>query len=302
MKRTISGWALSLALLLPGLAVGAQGDLLARADADWARRAEGQVDYRAAPGPIANAIEGYESALRAQPANLEARWKLLRAIQFMGQFVAKEREQRREVFGHGRQVFEVGQDVLGERVGGREELDDMKPAELREHFGNSPDVAPVYLYGAINYGQWASAFGAVAALRQGVGARVRRYAEIVIALDPEYDGGAGQRFLAGIHSNAPRIPFLTGWVKRETAISLLRQALEIDPDHPETRMNLALTILRHAPDQESEAVAILAELAELEPRPDALLESLSMRRNAREVLERASAGSDLKGVGAGDSR
>ncbi len=302
MKRMLGGWALSLALLLPSLATGAQANLLALGDAAWARRAEGYANYRAAPGPIADAIEGYQSALRAQPTNLEARWKLLRAIQFMGRFVAEGREQRREVFGQGRQVFEVGQDVLGEQVGGRKELDDMKPAELREHFGNTPDVAPVYLYGAINYGQWASAFGAVAALRQGVGARVRRYAEIVIALDPEYDGGAGQRFLAGIHSNAPKIPFLTGWVKRETAISLLRQALEIDPDHLETRMNLALTILRHAPDRESEAVAILAELAELEARPDALLESLSMRRTAREVLDRVSAGSDLRGVGAGDSR
>ena len=161
---------------------------------------------------------------------------------------------------------------------------EMEPEEMRERFGDMPDVVPVYLYGAINTGLWASAFGAMAALRQGVAKRVRRYAEIVIALDPEYQGGAGQRFLAGLHATAPRVPFVTGWVRRDTAIALLRQALVIDPQHRGTRMSLAQALLRHAREQRPEALAILAELAELEPRPDALLETLTLQRNARALL------------------
>ncbi len=229
-------------------------------------------------------IASCEEVLRTRPENLEARWKLLRALQFQGQFATGEREQRRVVFDRGRSVFETGQDVLAKRVGGRDELDAMSPDEMRASFGDTPEIAPFYLYWAINYGLWAQAFGAVRAARQGVGTRVRRYAEIVIALDPEYQGGAGQRLLAGIHSNAPRIPFLTGWVRREKAIALLQEALEIDPGHRATRMSLAETILKHAPEREAEARAILSDLAALEPRPDAVVETLHMQRRARALL------------------
>ena len=284
MLKAIVATGACLGLLLAPPSTFAQEGVLALADEAWARRAEGHADYRAAPGPITVAVDGYEAALREEPSSLEARWKLLRALQFMGQFAANGRERRREVFGRGREVFESGLDLLAERVGGRKRLDKLEPQEMRERFGDTPDVVPVYLYGAINTGLWASAFGAMAALRQGVAGRVRRYAEIVIALDPEYQGGAGQRFLAGLHANAPRVPFVTGWVRRETAIALLRQALLIDPEHRGTRMSLAETLLRYAPGQRPEALAILAELAELEPRPDALLETLTLQRNARALL------------------
>lgn len=271
----------ALVLLLVPAYVAAQESILAHADSAWARRAEGHSNHRAAPGPIMAAIASYEEALREQPRNLEARWKLLRALQFLGQFATDVREERREVFDRGRQAFEVGQDLLAERVGGRDELDAMSPDQMQASFGGTPEVVPLYLHGAINYGLWARAFGAVAAVRQGVGTRIRRYAQIVIALDPEYQGGAGQRLLAGIHSNAPRIPFLTRWVKREKAIALLQEALEIDPEHRATRMSLAETLLKHAPDRETEARAILVELAELEPRLDALVETLDMQRRAQ---------------------
>ena len=281
MRSAVFGLVLVLAVLPPV----AQEDPIARGDAAWARRAEGHENYRAAPGPIAAAVEAYDEARRTGPRKLEAYWKLLRALQFRAQFATEERERRREIFERGRQIFEEAQEILARKTGGREKLDKMPSKELREVFQGTPEVVPIYLFGAIHYGR---AFSAIAALRRGVPTHMLRYAEIIIALGPEYEGGAGQRLLAGLHSHAPKIPFLTGWVDRDKAISLLRGALEIDPNHPETRMSLALTLLKHAPEEKQEALAILHELARLEPRPEALLESLSLRRYARELLERHS--------------
>jgi hypothetical protein len=68
---------------------------LAHADALWARRAEGQVDAKARPEPVRAAIAVYEGVLTADPQNLEAYWKLLRALWFSEdiatEYAARER-------------------------------------------------------------------------------------------------------------------------------------------------------------------------------------------------------------------
>src|SRR5512134_3499935 len=93
--RAALGWALLLALsALPARAsepasAGGLGEL-ARADRAWAQRAEGALEGRAAAGPITEALRAYEAAVAADPASLEARWKLLRALHFHGDFATPD--------------------------------------------------------------------------------------------------------------------------------------------------------------------------------------------------------------------
>ena len=73
---------LASALVLPCASVthaAANTETLARGDAAWARRAEGQNAGRAAAAPIAEAVAAYEEALSLEPASLETRARLLRA-------------------------------------------------------------------------------------------------------------------------------------------------------------------------------------------------------------------------------
>ena len=75
------------------LATGAAaGSALARGDAAWARRAEGEESGRPQPGPILEAVSAYEEALASKPEDLEAHWKLLRAFYFAGYFAAERKE------------------------------------------------------------------------------------------------------------------------------------------------------------------------------------------------------------------
>src|SRR4051812_15461713 len=58
-------------------------------DQHWNARAEGHVGGRAKAAQIDAAIAAYQKAVAQEPNNLEARWKLLRAMRFKGAYVAQ---------------------------------------------------------------------------------------------------------------------------------------------------------------------------------------------------------------------
>jgi tetratricopeptide (TPR) repeat protein len=273
-------FAASLALLLPLLAPAAlparqaevsRGDALARGDVAWGRRAEGHVGAHASPAPIGEAIAAYEQALKEQPERLEVYWKLLRAEHYRGEFVAITREQKQDVFGPARKVAEAGLDRLARKVGGRERLDAMAPAAAAKALAGIAEAAPLHLWAGIHWGLWGDNFGRLAAARQGVGDRVRRYSEVVVALDERFEFAGGHRLLGRLHTLAPKVPFLTGWVDRGKAVSELRRAVALAPDYPLNAVFLADALLQYRSGQAAEVAAarrLLHQVVERPPSPD----------------------------------
>jgi tetratricopeptide (TPR) repeat protein len=273
-----------LCLFLGAAGLPAQGDLVAEGDAAWARRAEGHQGGRAAAGPVNQAIAAYERAVEARPARLEACWKLLRALHFKGEHVARTREEKQAVFGRGREVVEKALDLLGQRVGGRGRLDGMTPQQTARALAAVPEAAPVFLYGAIHWGLWGDAFGRVAAARQGVGDRIRHYGEVAVAIDERYETAGGHRLLGRLHTLAPRIPLVTGWVDRARAVSELRRALELAPGDPYNQLFLAEALLEHQPGRADEARAILRKLVARRPSAERPVEEAKAIADARALL------------------
>lgn len=273
-----------LCLLLGAAGLIAQGDPVAEGDAAWARRAEGHQGARAAAGPIGQAVAAYERAVKAQPARLEAYWKLLRALHFKGEYTTRTREERQAVFDRGRQVAEKALDLLGQRVGGRKKLDAMAPRETAKALAAVPEAGPVFLYGAIHWGLWGDAFGRVAAARQGAGDRIRHYGEVAVAIDERYETAGGHRLLGRLHTIAPKIPLVTGWVDRAKAVSELRRALELAPDDPYNQLFLAEALLEHQPDKAAEARTILRKLVARRPSAERPVEEAKAIADARALL------------------
>lgn len=276
---------IALAGVVPALAQDV-AEAIARGDQAWERRGEGNVDGRPLPGPIGEAVAAYEEALAADPASLEATWKLLRALYFQGDHATSDNEEKKKVFGRGREVAEAALDLLAERVGGREALDAMPPAEMAEHFPEA-EVPRIYFWAAANWGLWGQAYGKMAAARQGVAGKVRDMTEVVLALDPTYDQGGGYRVRGRLNTEAPKIPFITGWVDHRSAIVDLRHVVELYPDEPLSRLYLADALLRFEKSKREEALSILRELAELAPRPEMVVEDYFVRREARRLLAEA---------------
>jgi hypothetical protein len=230
------------------------------------------------------AIAAYERALREEPGNLEAAWKLLRALHFKGEYVAGTREEKQAVFGRGRKVMDSALDRLGRRTGGREKLDAMSPAEAARVLSGVPEAPYLFLWGAVDWGLWGDAFGRLAAARQGVGERVRRYSEIVIALDPAFENGAGHRVLGRLHALAPRVPLITGWVDRGKAVAELREAVRIGPGDLNNHLFLAEALFDHFPAKSGEARAILGRLLQRRPSPEQVVEDEKTLADARALL------------------
>ncbi|HEX2643374.1 MAG TPA: hypothetical protein VHU81_10300 [Thermoanaerobaculia bacterium] len=260
---------------VPGIAAG---------DAAWARRAEGHQGGKAAAGPIDQAIAAYDQAVRQQPANLEAQWKLLRALHFKGEYVATTREAKQAVFGRGRDLAEAALDRLASRAGGRQKLAALTPQQEARAVAGVPEAPPLYLYAAIHWGLWGDAFGRLAAARQGVGDRIRRYGEVVIALDEKYETASGHRVIGRLHTLAPKVPFVTGWVDREKAVAELRKAVALAPEDPYNHLFLAEALLEHQPGRAAEARELLRKVIAWKPAAGHLVEDEKAIADARSLL------------------
>lgn len=282
----------SVVLALTLLAVGSAAlssaaevdDLIAFGDDWWARRAEGHDADRAAPEPISQAVDAYSRAVEAAPGDLDARWRLLRALYFQGEYATGDEDEKLAIFEHGRQLAEEGLDLLAEPLGGRKVADEMEPAELAAAVEDRTLAAQTYFWAAAHWGLWGQVRGKLAAARQGVAGTVRDYAERVIALDETLQHAGGHRVLGRLHSEAPRIPFITGWVDHDRAVTELERTRELAPGDLLTKVYWAEAVLEHAPRRSAEALAELRTVSTSSPDPAFLVEELHAIAEARRIL------------------
>jgi tetratricopeptide (TPR) repeat protein len=274
-------------LLLPLLALplAAQTDPVAVGDAAWARRAEGHQGERAAAGPVDEAIAAYERAVKEKPDRLEACSKLLRALHYKGDYVVQDREGKQKVFARGREVFEAALAQIGRRTG--KKMDDLTPQQVAALVKGIPEVPAIYTWGAVHWGLWGDVYGRLAAARQGVGDKVRRNGEIAVALDERYDRAAPRRVLGRLHTLAPKVPFVTGWVDRGQAVSQLRRAVALAPEDLLNQVYLADALLQHFPDKAAEAKEILRQVLQKKPDPGRVVEDERALADARRLLAAA---------------
>ncbi|MDH4067022.1 MAG: hypothetical protein OEW19_21690 [Acidobacteriota bacterium] len=277
---------LLLALSLGALSAAAAADARARGDEAYARRAEGHDGVLALPGPISKAIAEYEQALADDARDLEARTGLLRALFYRGEYVLADPDAQLAVFERGQILGEEGitQLIAGTELNrrGGKDFD-----ALIDHLRAQPRAPAVYYWAAVHWGLWGRHTGKLAAARQGVAGKIRDYALIVNALEPAFEDGGGHRMLGRLHAEAPRLPFVTGWIDRKVAISELEQARALSSDAL-TALYFAQALLDFDHSRRDEALALLRDLAARVPDQNHLVEELRAIKEARTLLENLS--------------
>jgi hypothetical protein len=285
-SRTGGVWLLRLALfVVAAAAVGQQrveppdptrplqgNPLIVEGDLHYSRRQEGRVSSRASEREIAAAIASYDSATRA-PDSAEARWKLARALYFKAAYTGVDSDAQRALYEKARRAADEAIEIVQKRAKGGD-------------LSADSDAAPSYFWSAVAWGQWALLAGKVEAAKMGVAEKVRGYATMVMAIDPNFEEGGGYRILGRLHDQAPWIPFLTGWVSRDQAVKNLRLAIKANSQNFVNRLFLAEALASGAAAERAEAIEILQQLVADGPSPAHLVEDLKIQDDARADLQK----------------
>ncbi len=259
-------------------------DLMSQGNAAYERRAEGHKGSVAQPEPIAEAIATFEEMLAQDPENLEARWKLLRSLYFQGEHVLQDSDERLALYEEAREIADAGRKQLAIAAGIGDDPDKLETENLAEALVDLPESAQIYFWSAVHWGLWGRYRGKIAAAKEGVAKKIRNFSEVVILIDEEIEEAGGHRVLGRLHSEAPKLPFFTGWVDRKTAVSELRLAIELAPGGLLTYYYLADALLEHFPGQEQEALDILNDLVQRRPDPAWVVEQTQVIEDARALL------------------
>ena len=261
---------------------------IAEGDQHWAARAEGHQSGHAKPAQVDAAIAAYQKAVAQNSNDLEARWKLLRSLRFKGAYVATSADEKKKIYSSAKKAGEETLAIIGRQLSAKGVRSLTKAAE-KEVAGAAksiPGADEVFLWDAINWGEWALAYGKMAAAREGAADRIRREATIAMLIDPKLDGGAPSRVLGRLHDQTPRIPFITGWASNREAQRFLNESMKIDPTNKITRVFLAEAMVSGNSDTKPQAIQMLKELLTTPNDPNYEVEQSAAVDDARALLKK----------------
>ncbi len=259
-------------------------DDIATGDWAWAQRADGHRGSRAAAEPIQAAIDAYARALKADPENPDARWKLLRAYHFKGEFVLEDRHERLELFNQGREIAKTGRLQIERDFDMKRGLFKMEPAAVASAVGGQTAVGEFFFWASANWGLWAQNSGKLMAVIVGVVGKIRQYAEVMVQMDERIENGGAHRLLGRFNAVVPKIPFFMSWVDRDLAIRELRLSLRVAPGSLLSKIYLAEALLKFRPEKRQEALGLLQDIVASEPDYGRLVEDTRVIEDARAIL------------------
>lgn len=273
------------------IALFAAGAALAQipdGDAQWALRAEGHVNGRAKAAHVDAAIAAYRNAVATNPNDLEARWKLLRAIRFKGAYVAITNDEKKRVYSDGKKAGEEALAVVDRALRAKGITSVTKATEKQIADAARPiaGAGAVFFWDAVNWGEWALAYGKLAAVKEGAADRIKRESTIALLIDPKMEGGGPARVLGRLHDQTPHVPFITGWASSKEAVKYLNESFKVDPTNKITRVFLAEAMVSNNSDTKPQAIQMLKDTVSAPNEPQFEVEQAAAAEDAKALLKK----------------
>lgn len=257
---------------------------VADGDVHFARRAEGARGGHAEAAQVDAAIAAYERAIAQNANDLVAHGRLLRAIRFKGAYVAATNDEKKNVYADAKAAGERALSALARALTARGVRSSAPEKTIAVAIRAIPGASEIYLWDSVNWGEWALAYGKLAAARQGAADRIRRHATIAHLADPALEGGAPARVLGRLHDQTPRIPFITGWASSKEAVRFLNESVSHDPANKLTLLFLAEAMASHDPKSKPRAIEMLRRVINTPGNPRYVVEEAAAQADARKVL------------------
>ena len=261
---------------------------LADGDTHWNARAEGSQNGHARADHINAAIAAYQRAAAADPNDLESRWKLLRSLRFKGAYVASSNDEKKQIYAQAKKAGEEALSALDKRLAakGIKSVSKATETQIADAAKTIPGASEMFLWDAINWGEWALAYGKFAAAREGAADRIRREATIANLADPRLEGGSPTRVLGRLHDQTPRIPLFTGWASSRDAVKFLNDSLKIDPTNKITIVFLAEAMVNNNSDTRAQAVQMLKNAVAAPIDQNYVVEQTAALNDAKNLLRK----------------
>lgn len=286
MRRLVAA-SLVMAAVAGVVAAQEGADPYAAADSAWQQRSVGQKDGRADPA-VAERIETTaQRVLKAHPGDLGAAWRVLRAAYYVGEMSATTQDEKQAAFARVKPLYDRFWPMLVRhaQVATGERFKHLDAEQRARALADLPGAKEFVFWSAACWGKWGLAYGKMKAARQGVARKVRDLAEIVVAMDEGFEFAGGHRILGRLHEVSPRIPFITGFIKRSLALENLKRAVELAPQYGQNQLFLAEA--EHdlgTKAEQAEAPQRLKKLVASAPLPGYEIEEALTRREARTLL------------------
>ncbi len=273
----------AIAVVLVAASAHAQ---VAEGDAQWLLRAEEHQSGRAKAAHVDAAIAAYQRAVAQNPNDLEARWKLLRTVRFKGSYVAASNDEKKQIYNEGKKEGEAALALVNKLLAAKGVQAKGNEKAVADAARTIPGAEEIFLWDAVNWGEWAIVYGKLAAVRQGAADRIRREATIALLIDPKLEGGAPPRVLGRLHDQTPHVPFITGWASSREALKFLNQSLQIDPTNKITRVFLAEAMVNNNSGTKPQAIQMLREILNTPNDPNYEVEQSAAVDDARALLKK----------------
>jgi tetratricopeptide (TPR) repeat protein len=282
MRRIVVTLALTLAAALPLAAQTAEGDQ------HWANRAEGQLNGRAKSTQNDAAIAAYQKAIAANPNDLDARWKLLRSLRFKGAYQVTTNEEKKQVYTAAKKAGEEALALVDARLRAKGVTSVTKATEkqIADAARGIEGAGEIFFWDSVNWGEWALAYGKLAAVKEGAADRIRRGSTIAMLVDPKMEGGGPARVLGRLHNQTPHVPFITGWASDREAVKYLNESLKTDPTNKITRVFLAEAMVDNNSDTKPQAIQMLRDVINAPNDPLYEVEQAAAANDARALLRK----------------
>lgn len=273
---------LSISLSLTSYGQVAEGDRL------YAARADGHQGSAARPEPINSAIAAYQRAVSQNPNDLQARSRLMGAIRYKGAYVARTNEEKKQVYTAGKVVAGEALVALERALKAHGITSLMKAGEkeLVRAGKRVPHAAEILYWDSVLWGEWALAYGKMAAVRQGAADRIKRSSTLAMMIEPAAESGGGARVLGRLHSETPHVPLITGWASDKLAVKYLRESLAHDTANKVTKVFLAEAMIAADNKSRPQAIKLLQEVLSTPNDREHLVENLSAQDDARALLKK----------------
>jgi tetratricopeptide (TPR) repeat protein len=257
-------------------------------DQHWDARAEGHQGGVAKTGPIDAAIAAYQRAVAQNPNDLGARWKLLRAMRFKGAYVATTNDQKKPIFDAAKKAGEEALTVVDHQLAakGLQSVSKASEKQVADAARSIDGAGEIFFWDSVNWGEWALAYGKMAAVRQGAADRIRRESTIAMLIDPKLEGGGGARVLGRLHDQTPHVPFITGWASSREAVRYLGDSLKSDPSNKITRVFYAEALVSNSSDAKPQAITMLKEVVSTPNDSKYEVEQAAAQEDARQLLRK----------------